>query len=137
MRLKSLIRSLGWSWIFAVSIGCWKVLLKGNRLDSSTLHERAHLGGYFFENFFVQVASGDALVELDELDDIARDELTHRVTEAAVVAIELFHEGEVCVSNTDNDDRAGEITQLVYGILGRSHVMDGSISQDKEDLVLL
>lgn len=77
MRQKSLIRSLGWSWIFAVRIGSWKVLLKGNRLDSSTLHERAYLGGYFFENFFVQVASGNALVKLDELDNIARDELAH------------------------------------------------------------
>ena len=95
------------------------------------------MGGYFFENFFVQVASGNALVELDELNDIARDELTHRVAKTTIVAIEFFHEGEVCVSNADNDDRAWEIAQLVNGILGRSHVMDGSISQDKEDLVLL
>ena len=103
-RPNSRISSLGRSWIHVVFVSSWQVLLQGHRLDTRTLHERAHLSRHFFENLLVEVASGDALVELDELHDVARDELTHRIAQAAVVAIELLHEAEVSIAHTNDDN---------------------------------
>ena len=103
-RPNSRICSLGRSWIHVVFVSSWQVLLQGHRLDTRTLHERAHLSRHFFENLLVEVASGDALVELDELHDVARDELTHRIAQAAVVAIELLHEAEVSIAHTNDDN---------------------------------
>ena len=99
------------------------------------LHVRAHLRGDLHQDLLRQVASCHALIELDELDDVAGDGLTLRVPQHLTVTIQLFHRVEIGVANTNDDDRARVLSQLINQVLRLRHVMDRAVSQQEQDLV--
>ena len=112
------------------------ILLLGNRHNVVTLHEGADLVGYFLEHLFSQVTTSHSTIELDELDDIARDSLSHRVSEWTIISIEFLHLAEVFSADTDDDDGAGPFSELVDEIFGGRHVVNYTICHQEKHLVL-
>ena len=113
------------------------VLGLSDGVEAGTLHIGADLIGNFLEHLLGKISSGHGLIELDELDDIAGDSLACRVSERTVIAIQLVHHREVCITDSNDNDGAREGAELINQVLGLWHVMDGTIGQDEQDLVLL
>jgi len=104
-------------------------------LEVLLLHVAAHLIWDFLENLLGEVTLLHALVVLNELDDIPLGCVTSVVSEDGTVSIEFLHGAEVCVADTDDNDGAWHAGKLDDQSLGGRHVVDCSISQEKEDLV--
>lgn len=111
------------------------VLLQSNGLVANVLHVGDELSGHLLQHLFSEVTSGHSLVELHELDDVARRSLSTAVMETTTVAIKLFHGTEVGVANSHDDDGAGHAGKLADQVLRLAHVVDGTVRQDQQDLV--
>ena len=108
-----------------------------DRIDTIALHVRADLLRDLLEDLFGQIATSDTLVELHELDDIASGCLSSRVTKTASIAIEGLHRREISPADTNDDDRAWHLCKLADQVNGLWHVVDGTIGEQEQDLVLV
>jgi hypothetical protein len=83
----------------------------------------------------IQQALGFGLVVLNKLDDVTLNSKAPVVAQDSVVAVKLLHVGEICVAHTNNDDGTRQSREVHKEPLGLSHIMDGSISQQEQDIV--
>ena len=102
-------------------------------LDATVLHVADELPGNFFEHLLGQVPTHHCLVEPDKLHDIALARLTIAVAQTTTVAIELLHGVEVGITNTNDNDGAGQLSQLVDLIDRLIHVVDGAVGQNEQN----
>lgn len=112
-----------------------EALGESNWLETGALHKGAKLRWHLFEDLLGEVTPGACLVELNELHDVARTGLAARVLQHAIITIELFHGVEVSLTDSNDDDRDGMVTQLTDQVLRLWHVVDGSIGEQKEHIV--
>ena len=98
------------------------------------LHVTDELPGNFLKYLLSEVTTADSVVEAHKLDNIALSHFS-LVTQTTTIAIKLLHGGEVCISNTNNDDGAGELGKRNDCIDRGRHVMNSSISEDQQDRI--
>ena len=121
--------------MFFVHISLGQLLVECNRVYAVAFHVGADLVRHLFEHFFIQSSASHTLIELDELDDVSGYELAVGVSEADLVAVQLFHEGEISVAHANDDDGAGKLGQVVDGILSSRHIVDCTVCEQQEDMV--
>ena len=80
-----------------------KDLLDHGWLDIVHHHVGDQLLWHFFQHLLGQVASLDALIEFDELDDVTSAGLAYAVLESLTITIKLLHHRKVSVTYTDDD----------------------------------
>lgn len=102
--------------------------------DAAVLHVTHKLPGNFLEYLLSKIAAFHRILEAHKLDDVTFRILS-AITETATIAIKLLHGGEVCISNTNNDDGAGELGKCNDRIDRGRHVMNSSISEDQQDRI--
>ena len=109
-----------------------------NRVErlAGHFHVGNQLDWHLLEDLLGQVSTGHGIVEHHELHDVTSARLATLVRQAATVAIELLHHGEVSSADAHNDDRAGKLGQLVDQVASLPHVVDGAVRQDQQGLVL-
>jgi len=95
----------------------------------------AKLLGHFFEHLFRQVALSLSLLEFNKLHDVSFARLTVISFENPAISIQFFHGAEVSAADSDNNNGDGQRGKLDQEVLGARHVVDGSIRQDKHDVV--
>jgi len=95
----------------------------------------AKLLGHFFEHLFRQIALNLSPFEFNKLHDVSLARLTVISFENAAISIQFFHGAEVSAADSDNNNRDGQLGKLDQDVLGARHVEDGSIRQDKHDVV--
>jgi len=74
-------------------------------------------------------------LELDELDNVSTDTVAEVVLEGFAITVELTHELEAFIANSDNDDGAGEARSLDDVLDGLLHVVDLSVSQNEQNVI--
>ena len=90
----------------------------------------------FLENLSSQITFPDGILEADELYNIASSNFTS-VAQTATITVKGLHRAEVSIADADDDDRARQPGELNDEINRLSHVMDGTIREDKHDRVHL
>ena len=75
-------------------------------------------------------------MELNELNDVTSGWHSLGVSDTATIAVQSLHRREVGPSDTNNDDRAWHLRKLTDQVNSRWHVVDCTVSQEQEDLVL-
>lgn len=76
------------------------------------------------------------MLELDELDDVALCESSCGASKESAIAVELIHHSEVCVTHSHNNDAARQRGSFHNEVLGSRHVVDCSVGQDQQNVVL-
>ena len=89
------------------------------------------------KNFFCQLcrALAGILLELHELHNISRSYVAILISESAVIRVKFLHHLELLLSHSHNNDaqrKAGSLDEKAFGLL---HVMNLSVSDDKEYVV--
>ena len=87
-------------------------MIHGLGYISNTLHVGADLLRHLLKHLFRQVTHPHALLVFYELNNISGAFLSTRVSETATISIKLFHGGEVCITDANNNDGAGQFGQV-------------------------
>lgn len=101
------------------------------------MHVATYLIRYFLQDLFLKVASIYRGRILDELDYFTLATSAHVVPEDSIAAIQLLHVAEISMTDTDDDNGAGELRKLHNKLLCSRQVMNGAICKYQQDLVLL
>lgn len=65
---------------------------------------RTELSWDFLKHFLCEVAAGNALIELDKLDNVTLYGSSTVISEDTVVAIKLLHLTEISIADAHDDD---------------------------------
>ena len=99
------------------------------------LHVGNELSRYFLKDLFSEISPLHSLIEDNELDDITLAGLTSRVPKTTTIPIQLFHGTEVSIANTDNDDWARHVRQIIDQVFSLGHVMNVTICHYNDQMV--
>ena len=109
----------------------------GNVLDclAHHFHVATKLEGHFLEDLLVEVASCDGFLVVHELDDVTSAWLAHHIGQAATVTIKLLHGREVSIADTDDDDGARQVGELLDDVASSGHVVNDTIGEKQQNRV--
>jgi len=98
-----------------------------------------NLSWKLLENLFCQTGDrfSGKLREFDELDNISSSNISPAVPHSDDISVKFVHIGEVCTSNSNNNDTDRHGAGYNYFVHTLLHVMDRSIRQDKASCIII
>ena len=120
-----------------LSIICRKFMFDRFRMKINLLHMRYELIRYFFEDLLCKIAALNSLVILNKLYYITQWSIAKVISQDTIIAVELNHRIEVCISHSDYYYWYSILRKLDYKRAGHSHIVYCAISQNHQNVILI